>query len=73
MWCIYKVEPCLEANDLLTEACQQVEQLSFFPACSSMTVLSADPGFLCLINGYIGLWLAFASRLFDFLRVVGKL
>jgi hypothetical protein len=37
-----------------------------------MTVLSTDPGFLCLIDGYIGLWLAFASRLFDFLRVVGK-
>jgi len=35
-------------SDLLTERCQQVESISFFPACPSMTVLPSDPGFLCL-------------------------
>ncbi|MDQ0123544.1 hypothetical protein J2W17_002491 [Pseudomonas lini] len=72
MRCICKVEQLFEASDLLTEACQQVEPISFFSACTSMTVLSTDAGFLCLIDGHIGLLLAFAARLFDFLRVIGK-
>jgi hypothetical protein len=37
-----------------------------------MAVLPADSSFLGLVSCHVGIWFAFASGLFNFLRVVGK-